>query len=266
MNTKLIPIPDYLLLVDTKAIIPKGVYHYDVQSKKVFRSTEYTEENRKIYTDAYLILAHLPLNQAPVLEGVPLLPPLPPTPPKRDVLQEAKDFTLSHYKNLEKSNPKGGYLPNETLFSVIEGAVETGFKFAKYELPKQEEDDSALQKRADEFGEYWAGNNGSYDDLDDEDQAEELEEEKDKYSFGFYYGYKAAAQEKKWSDADMRKMYDLSCGKIGLDLSNDQTENNNRFNTFLQSLSPAPFPADFIPDYQDGHYHIINNTLQGTYL
>lgn len=51
-------------------------------------------------------------------------------------------------------------------------------------------------------------------------------------------GFKKAQSlnEKKFSLEDMRKMYDMSCGKIGLNLLHNQTENNERFNDFIQSL------------------------------
>ena len=39
-----------------------------------------------------------------------------------------------------------------------------------------------------------------------------------------------------YSEKDMRKMYDKSCGKIGLGELNDQTENDNRFKEFLEQL------------------------------
>lgn len=43
-------------------------------------------------------------------------------------------------------------------------------------------------------------------------------------------------QEKMFSEEDLRKMYDISCGNIGLAYLDDQTENNERFNTFLNKI------------------------------
>jgi hypothetical protein len=44
-------------------------------------------------------------------------------------------------------------------------------------------------------------------------------------------------QEKKmYSEEDMKKMYDISCGKIGLGYLDDQTKNNERFNSFLNKI------------------------------
>lgn len=54
-------------------------------------------------------------------------------------------------------------------------------------------------------------------------------------------GFKAAMElmkDKLFTIEDMRKMYDISCGKISLDLIPDQSENNQRFNTFIQPLLP----------------------------
>jgi len=41
---------------------------------------------------------------------------------------------------------------------------------------------------------------------------------------------------KMYSEEDMRKMYDNSCGLVGLGLLDDQTENNNRFNELLEQF------------------------------
>jgi hypothetical protein len=41
---------------------------------------------------------------------------------------------------------------------------------------------------------------------------------------------------KMYSKEDMRKMYDNSCGLVGLGLLDDQTENNNRFNELLDQF------------------------------
>lgn len=43
-------------------------------------------------------------------------------------------------------------------------------------------------------------------------------------------------QEKMYSEEDMRKMYDISCGEVGLDELHDQTENNERYVKFLKYI------------------------------
>jgi hypothetical protein len=40
----------------------------------------------------------------------------------------------------------------------------------------------------------------------------------------------------KFSEEDMREMYNKSCGQIGLGELNDQTENNNRFREFIEQI------------------------------
>lgn len=70
-------------------------------------------------------------------------------------------------------------------------------------LPPIEED---VQKISDEFGDFWARNNGSYDNLKDEEEKEDFEEEKGKYSFGFFNGYKAA-KAKQYTEEDIMKWY-----------------------------------------------------------
>jgi len=43
-------------------------------------------------------------------------------------------------------------------------------------------------------------------------------------------------QERMYSEEDMKKMYDVSCGIICLSYVDDQTENNKRFNYFLNKI------------------------------
>jgi hypothetical protein len=55
----------------------------------------------------------------------------------------------------------------------------------------------------------------------------------------FYQGFIAGAkwqQERMYSEEDMRRMYDKSCGLIGLQLVRDQTENNNRFKKIFEQF------------------------------
>lgn len=48
--------------------------------------------------------------------------------------------------------------------------------------------------------------------------------------------YQKEQDKKMYSEEDMRKMYDLSCGKIGLSELHDQTENNQRFKDLLEQF------------------------------
>ena len=52
---------------------------------------------------------------------------------------------------------------------------------------------------------------------------------------GFIEGYKLAKQ-KMYSEEDIRKMYNWSCGLIGLGQLPDQTENNKRFVELLEQF------------------------------
>jgi hypothetical protein len=63
------------------------------------------------------------------------------------------------------------------------------------------------------------------------------------YANGLYYGFLAGFKandelnkEKLFTLDDMRKMYDMSCGNIGLGGCADQTENDERFNEQLDLI------------------------------
>lgn len=43
-------------------------------------------------------------------------------------------------------------------------------------------------------------------------------------------------EQKMYSEEDMRGMYDKSCGLFGLELLDDQTENDNRFKEILEQF------------------------------
>ena len=84
---------------------------------------------------------------------------------------------------------------------------------------------------------------------------------KDKHNedecIGFIDGYEKAREKYKWTDDDMKIMYNMSCGHIGLDLLPDQTKNNERFSSFLQSLSSPKIPIAF-----DCELHVIRWMLR----
>lgn len=79
MQTKLIKTKDYLLLLCEKAEIWGGEYIYNSEYQKIIKtSAEYIralDSNNTLYLICDKILAHLPLNNAPILEDVDLLPP-----------------------------------------------------------------------------------------------------------------------------------------------------------------------------------------------
>jgi len=65
----------YILLVDKDAEIPIHSYGYNQSDRRLDLCTE--SNYQSIQEHGNKIIGHLPLNNAPVLEGVPLLPPLP---------------------------------------------------------------------------------------------------------------------------------------------------------------------------------------------
>ena len=90
MKHKLIKTDNYLLVVDDSEI-KKGDWCLDLGTNKMFKAglsvgDEYKELFKKI-------IAHLPIN-APILEGVPLLPPLED--------EDISNLTFQAYKEQDK--------------------------------------------------------------------------------------------------------------------------------------------------------------------
>lgn len=82
MKHKLIKTENYILAVDNSEIKEScfvykktGEAHYEQGLFKIPGDINFDQFNKeKIHT--YKVLAHLPLNNSPILEEVPLLPPL----------------------------------------------------------------------------------------------------------------------------------------------------------------------------------------------
>jgi hypothetical protein len=76
MTYKIIDTENYLLIVDDSKIKISDYYLHE-QINKIFQCNE--TNNYLVQDRSYLkkIIAHLPLNNSPILEGVNLLPPLP---------------------------------------------------------------------------------------------------------------------------------------------------------------------------------------------
>ena len=77
MKYEIIKTDDYLLVVDDSEI-KEGDYRVNIQRgyiKLVDDNPEYYNKRNDVFKK---VIAHLPLNNAPVLEGVELLPPLEP--------------------------------------------------------------------------------------------------------------------------------------------------------------------------------------------
>lgn len=94
---KLITTQDYLLGVD-ESEIKEGDFLYSVNNKLVVRANKSSADtiNSKSFSEVIYekIIAHLPLNNSPILQGVPLLPPL-----EDDVEKLAVQFAGERYDN-----------------------------------------------------------------------------------------------------------------------------------------------------------------------
>jgi hypothetical protein len=77
-----------------------------------------------------VIIAHRPLTDAHILEGVPLLPEFSEEDSIKDhSLDAAKEFALNHFNGLKSKFPKGGYITIKSTFDVLKIGVECGHKF-----------------------------------------------------------------------------------------------------------------------------------------
>lgn len=75
MKKEIIKTPEYLLVLD-ESEIQEGDYRMNIQRgyvKLVDDAPEYYNRRNDVFKK---VIAHLPLNNSPILEGVPLLPPL----------------------------------------------------------------------------------------------------------------------------------------------------------------------------------------------
>jgi hypothetical protein len=85
MTHKLIHTKDYLLVVDDSEI-KEGDYLYSFSNNKVVVANKLTD----LYVHSKKIIAHLPLNDSPILEGVDLLPPL------EDEVEQSAQSAFTH--------------------------------------------------------------------------------------------------------------------------------------------------------------------------
>ena len=113
MKHKIIQTENYLLVVDDSEI-KEGNWYFDSTDKAALnpiykRSQDLIEE----YYGCKKIIAHLPLNNSPILEGVPLLPPL-----EDDVEKLAEqEYPIS----------KGGSMWMPTRFDLDQSNRQEGF-------------------------------------------------------------------------------------------------------------------------------------------
>jgi len=75
MKKELIKTNEYLLVVEKEHLVdmPSNLNVYSMRYRNVIR---FSEVENSYLNECFEILFHLPLNNSPILEGVPLLPPL----------------------------------------------------------------------------------------------------------------------------------------------------------------------------------------------
>jgi len=109
MTHKIIKIDNYLLIVDDSEIKEGDWFMANQGAHKCIRVEENTscpfitlnnkgKEVGHFKTWKNNIIAHLPLNNSPILEGVPLLPPL-----EDDVEKLAQFFHNTYERNIRRS-------------------------------------------------------------------------------------------------------------------------------------------------------------------
>jgi hypothetical protein len=129
MTHKIIQTNNYLLVVDDSKI-KEGDWLYSISNQLVVQSNKGSADiiNSKVTVDVlYLkIIAHLPLNSSPILEGVDLLPPL--TDEAKDWARsqwscEPDDYEELYYDGLEK-----GYNAAKAKYKYTEKDMREAFK------------------------------------------------------------------------------------------------------------------------------------------
>jgi len=77
MIHKIINTGEYLLVIDSKAIVDEGeICLFRAETDYIVKATNPIEEDLVIQDIYWKIIAHLPLKDSEVLHGIPLLPPL----------------------------------------------------------------------------------------------------------------------------------------------------------------------------------------------
>jgi hypothetical protein len=135
MRYDIIKTENYLLVVDDSEIKENDHVYYpevdEIWCKKLVVGFN------KGYK-AVKIIAHLPLNGAPILDGVPVLPQLSNHREDKDYsLSAAKEFAKSHFENLYEKYPLGGRVAIKNIMNVLEVGVECGHKFGYKEALQQ---------------------------------------------------------------------------------------------------------------------------------
>lgn len=238
--------PDYWLLVDTEAEVQKGeICHApDTSLFRGFTGKCGMDKDQQLqaYKDAgfkfYKIIAHLPKNDTPLLEGVPLLPL---------VGLHTTDGVI-----LEKN--ENSFCTGENKIGVKKWYKKSSLYTLLSELPKQEED---ADKELKEFIDFEIG------------RCKE-QESKDNTAREYWNGRKfqmewiksslikmfSKANQKKWSTKQLTEAI-LFGFNLANDAWNDRKKNGYKVpniyeegEKFIQSLSPITLPIGFEPEYE----------------
>jgi hypothetical protein len=124
MTHKLTHTPNYLLVVDDSEIKESDRYYLESISTKnmILKASEHiTSSNCK------KIIAHLPLNDSPILQGVDLLPPL-----EQEYVYEAESVFIGEIKNIKT--------PSKAYLEYLENGFVYGYNKAKEKFKYTEED------------------------------------------------------------------------------------------------------------------------------
>jgi len=135
MTHKLIKTDNYLLMVDDNKDIEENMW--TVKDGKV-REVSYLGQD-----NGYAIIAHLPLNGSPILEGVDLLPPY--SQHQEDGLEELAEINY----------PIGDWTEEQCLVRRL--AFKTGYNKAREKYKYTEEDvwkAIVISKSPNEYGDY----------------------------------------------------------------------------------------------------------------
>jgi flagellar biosynthesis/type III secretory pathway protein FliH len=146
MKHKIIQIENYLLVVDDSEIKEGDYYLFTWGGEQDIQRFQNQEEDKikhqRLYeTTCKKIIAHLPLNNSPILEGVDLLPPLEDEVEKlfRDEHEQAikragQEYAGGYYEGLHKGYNKAKEKYNKNLIDWIDNISNSIFAFQANEI------------------------------------------------------------------------------------------------------------------------------------
>lgn len=141
MRKEIIKTDNYLIIVSDDEIKVGDVY-ININTHLIF--TEFKENYPDSFkTDTKKIIAHLPLNDSPILEGVDLLPPLP-------IEDDVEDFALEKYPVYPFF--EGTQLVDDDTNYTIRKGFKTGYNKAKEKYKYTEEDIRKAFESGMEYG------------------------------------------------------------------------------------------------------------------